>query len=80
MKKIIIVGLFCFLSGVLFTQTTHNKDGKNNSSKKVYPASYMLGVAITKNLSQYQFTKSEIDDIVKGFSDAMNKKITTKGY
>ena len=78
MKKIIIVGLFFSLSGVLFTQTTQNKDGKNNSSKKVYPASYMLGVAITKNLSQYQFTKSEIDDIVKGFSDAMNKKITTK--
>jgi FKBP-type peptidyl-prolyl cis-trans isomerase FkpA len=78
MKKLVIISMFVCLGGTLFSENNQGKDNKNSSSKKVYPASYMLGVAITKNLSQYEFTKSEIDDIVKGFSDAMNKKITTK--
>lgn len=68
MKKIIFaITLLSLINVCVYSQD-------NKKSDRTYSNGYMLGVAMTRNLSDYEFSKQEISDIIKGFTDGLNKK------
>ncbi|MCX7905697.1 MAG: FKBP-type peptidyl-prolyl cis-trans isomerase [Elusimicrobiales bacterium] len=71
MKKIIVLCIFCFM-----VQNINIFAQQKNAQEFTSP--YMLGLALTRNISEYDFTAKEIQEIVKGFSDGLNKKIDYK--
>ncbi|MGC8867245.1 MAG: FKBP-type peptidyl-prolyl cis-trans isomerase [Elusimicrobiales bacterium] len=68
MKKISTFMMVIFLSTALVS----SQDKKD--IKDVRSSAYMLGVAMTRNISAYDFSKQEIDDMIKGFSDGLRNK------
>lgn len=69
MRRIIQIGILLILTGnYLFSQ----------QSKKELSPSYMLGVALTRNIADFDFNDKEISEIIKGFSDALNNKASYK--
>ncbi|MEF3280160.1 MAG: FKBP-type peptidyl-prolyl cis-trans isomerase [Elusimicrobiota bacterium] len=73
MKKIVFV--FVLLCSVSVYVSSEEK--KSDKTSK-YSAPYMLGVALTRNITEYQFTKDEISQIIKGFNDGINKRVNYK--
>lgn len=75
MKKNTIIAIFMFFSIniVLFSQEKKQDENKND-----YSPSYMLGVAFTRNINDYEFTKDETIQIINGFKDGINKKVNYK--
>lgn len=68
MKNLILaIILVSLTNGYVYSQDSKKSD-------KTYSNGYMLGVAMTRNLSDYEFSKQEISDIIKGFTDGLNKK------
>lgn len=70
MKKIVIF-LMAGLALNLFSQN-------NDKTQKNYSDPYMLGVAISRNVNQYKFTDKEKQQIIKGFTDGIYKKVDYK--
>jgi len=58
---------FLLTGSILFAQETKEESQPIDGNK----ALYSLGVAISKNLSGYNFKANEVDMIIKGFSDAL---------
>lgn len=71
LKVILILSVFMVGKFMLYSQD-QDKQPQNNSS------AYMLGLIMTRNISDYEFTKEEIDEIIKGFSDGLKNKINYK--
>lgn len=73
MRKIVIIGLvfYSFLMMHLFAQ----KKEVDTQEKSGY---YMLGLALSRSISEYDFTADEIKDIVAGFSNGLSKKVDYK--
>ena len=71
-KGIISVSFFA----LVITSVVLSAEDKDKKVEKNYSNPYMLGVAMSRNLTEYQFTKEEISDIIKGFTDGINKKVT----
>lgn len=71
MKKLLI--MVFFINGIYL----YSGEDKKESNEK-YSPSYMLGVALTSNLGEYQFSKLETEEIIKGFSDGLSKKVNVK--
>lgn len=67
-KTVMFIGL-----SVLFVLVA-NAQQKTSSTGDKSP-SYMLGLALTRNITEYDFTADEIKDIIKGFSDGLTKKV-----
>lgn len=65
-----------FKLGLLLFLLLLNLDAQQ-TNKDLSP-SYMLGVALTKNISEFDFTQKEINEIIKGFSDSLNNKANYK--
>ncbi len=68
-----------FITGILVLQISVFSENKtDNQNSQSYSNAYMLGVAMTRNLLEYEFSRDEINDIVKGVNDGLNKKVNPK--
>ncbi|NLH39411.1 MAG: FKBP-type peptidyl-prolyl cis-trans isomerase [Elusimicrobia bacterium] len=76
-KSVFLIGVFVL--SVLSVSAQNKAKGKEvKTSTPSYSSAYMLGAAVTRNLSEYQFTKEEIQQLIKGFTDGMQKKLNYK--
>lgn len=68
---------FFTINIVIFVVGLQLNLNSQQSNKDISP-SYMLGVALTRNISEFEFTQKEISEIIKGFSDGLNNKANYK--
>ena len=70
------VGFLLFLNlSSLFSHDSHEKTTSENFSPY-----YMLGAALSRNISEYDFDAYEIGEIIKGFSDGLNRHTISVDY